>query len=75
MSKLNDIRARLAHFNTGKYTGSLYDLLDDYIDDVSLLLQLVDAALAYRAAVQVPDGVQAAEQKMFEVLERLEKSL
>lgn len=46
-----------------------------YADDVALLLELADAALAYRAATQVPDGVAAAEQMMFEALERLERPL
>lgn len=71
MSKLDTIREHLSRAEDGlPYIG---DLLIWYRGDVALLLQLADAALAYRAATQVPDGVAAAEQALFEVLDRLEK--
>lgn len=72
MSKLDEIRARLSRLQWRENSSEA--ALDYYIEDIAALLQITDAALAYRAATQAPDGVQAAEQRLFEVLERLEQA-
>lgn len=72
MSKLDDIRERLTEVRSGSFGWDLEDMACEYDRDVALLLQLADAALAYRVACAVPDGVAVAEQALFEALDRLE---
>ena len=64
MNQLNAIRIRLEHIRQGHLPPLSGSLLEWYCQDIALLLQLADAVLAYRAATQVPDGVQAAEQAL-----------
>lgn len=74
MNRLDHIRKNFDQAQRG-LSPDLDGLLEWYVDDVTLLLQVADAALIYRTATQVPDGVQAAEQKMFEALDRLEAAV
>lgn len=72
MIRLEQIRARLEQLQRG-FSGGPDDLLDYYTDDVVLLVAVADAALAYEAATQIPDGVQRAEQDLFSALAPLKE--
>lgn len=74
MSRLEDIRERLTQAGSGRFDWDLEDLAGHYADDVEILLNIAESALAYRAVAQIPDGVQAAEQVLFAALDELEQS-
>lgn len=68
MNRLDEIRERLTQVRSGSFDWNLEDMAREYDRDVTLLLQLASAALAYEEATQIPDGVQRAEQALFSAL-------
>lgn len=78
MSKLSTIRYKLDLVNRQL---ALADIIQPqiverwYADDVALLLQIADAALAYEEATQIPDGVRQAERDLFSTLAPLKEAV
>jgi hypothetical protein len=72
MTRLDRIQERLVLAR--RIYGSGRVLASWYVDDVAVLLDVATAALTYRDATRIPDGVQRAEQVLFSALNRLEQS-
>lgn len=74
MSRLKHIHNHLELIERG-YAPFPDELLQWYREDIAPLLCTADAALAYEAATQIPDGVQRAEQDLFSTLAPLKEAV